>query len=48
MDEVTDEPLYRGRVCGIEIGKVGMVATIRVPRVGIRRGGWPSPGFGTT
>ena len=31
MEEVTDEPLYRDRVCGIEIGKAGMVATIRVP-----------------
>jgi transposase len=28
---VTDEPLYRGRVCGIDIGKAGMAATIRVP-----------------
>lgn len=31
MDEVRDEPLYRDRVCGIDIGKAGMVATIRVP-----------------
>jgi len=31
VDEVTDEPLYRDRVCGIDIGKVQMVATIRVP-----------------
>ena len=31
MDEVTDEPLYRDRVCGIDIGKAAMVATIRVP-----------------
>jgi transposase len=31
VDEVTDEPLYRGRVCGIDIGKAQMVATIRVP-----------------
>ena len=31
MDEVTDEPLYRDRVCGIDIGKAGLVATIRVP-----------------
>ena len=31
MDEVTDEPLYRDRVCGIDIGKAEMVATIRVP-----------------
>ena len=28
MEEVTDEPLYRDRVCGIKIGKAGMVATI--------------------
>jgi len=31
VQEVTDEPLYRDRVCGIDIGKAGMVATIRVP-----------------
>ena len=31
MEEVTDEPLYRYRVCGIDIGKAGMAATIRVP-----------------
>src|SRR5215471_1525198 len=31
VDEVTDEPLYRDRVCGIDIGKAGMAATIRVP-----------------
>ena len=31
MHEVTDEPLYRDRVCGIDIGKAGMAATIRVP-----------------
>ena len=31
MEEVTDEPLYRDRVCGIDIGKVGLFATIRVP-----------------
>ena len=23
MEEVTDEPLYRDRVCGIDIGKAG-------------------------
>jgi transposase len=28
---VTDEPLYRERVCGIDIGKAQLVATIRVP-----------------
>jgi hypothetical protein len=26
MEEVTDEPLYRDRVCGIDIGKAQMVA----------------------
>jgi hypothetical protein len=31
MEEVTDEPLYRDRVCGIEIGTAGIAATIRVP-----------------
>jgi transposase len=31
VDEVRDEPLYRDRVCGIDIGKAAMVATIRVP-----------------
>jgi transposase len=31
VEEVTDEPLYRNRVCGIDIGKAGLAATIRVP-----------------
>jgi hypothetical protein len=31
VDEVTDEPLYRDRVCGIDIGKAGTAVTIRVP-----------------
>ena len=31
MEEVTDEPLYRDRVCGIDIGKAGMAVTVRVP-----------------
>jgi len=31
MEEVTDEPLYRDRVCGIDIGKASMAVTIRVP-----------------
>ena len=31
VQEVTDEPLYRDRVCGIDIGRAGLVATIRVP-----------------
>ena len=34
MDEVTDEPLYRDRVCGIDIGKAQLYATIRVPSDG--------------
>ena len=29
MKEVRDEPLYRDRICGIDVGKAGMVATIR-------------------
>ncbi len=31
MEEVTGEPLYRDRVCGIDVGKAEMYATIRVP-----------------
>jgi transposase len=31
VEEVTGEPLYRDRVCGIDIGKAGLAATIRVP-----------------
>ncbi|HEY3647259.1 MAG TPA: hypothetical protein VGL33_04760 [Streptosporangiaceae bacterium] len=34
MEEVTGEPLYRDRVCGIDIGKAGLVAAIRVPSGG--------------
>jgi transposase len=30
VQEVSDEPLYRDRVCGIDIGKAGMAVTIRV------------------
>jgi transposase len=29
--EVSDEPLYRDRVCGVDIGKSVLAATIRVP-----------------
>ena len=29
MEEVTHEPLYRDRVCGIDIGKAGLAAKIR-------------------
>jgi transposase len=31
VEEVTDEPLYQDRVCGIDIGKAELYATIRVP-----------------
>jgi hypothetical protein len=31
VDEVTDEPLYRDRVCGTGIGKDHLPVTIRVP-----------------
>jgi transposase len=34
VDEVRDEPLYRDRVCGIDIGKAGLAVTIRVPSDG--------------
>jgi hypothetical protein len=49
VEELTDEPLYRDRVCGIDIGKAGMVATIRVPseRNPARRAA-ESREFGTT
>jgi len=49
VDEVTDEPLYRDRVCGIDIGKAGMVATIRVPSDSNRaRRAAETRSFGTT
>ena len=49
MEEVTDEPLYRDRVCGIDIGKAGMVATIRVPSDGNpARRAQETRSFGTT
>jgi transposase len=49
VDEVIDEPLYRDRVCGIDIGKAQMVATIRVPsdRDPVRRAA-ETRSFGTT
>jgi transposase len=31
VEQVSDEPLYRDRVCGIDIGKAELYATIRVP-----------------
>ncbi len=49
MDEVRDEPLYRDRVCGIDIGKAQMVATIRVPSERDRaRRAAETRSFGTT
>ena len=36
MEEVRDEPLHRDRVCGIDIGKASMAATIRIPSHGGR------------
>jgi transposase len=49
VEEVTDEPLYRDRVCGIDIGKAGMVATIRVPSDGNpARRAQETRSFGTT
>src|SRR5882724_11892090 len=49
MEEVTDEPLYRDRVCGIDIGKAGMVVTIRVPSdANPARRASETRGFGTT
>jgi hypothetical protein len=49
MEEVTDEPLYRDRVCGIDIGKAGLVATIRVPSDGNpARRAKETRSFGTT
>jgi transposase len=49
MEEVTDEPLYRDRVCGIDIGKAELYATIRVPSDGnpARRAS-ETRGFATT
>jgi hypothetical protein len=49
VEEVTDEPLYRDRVCGIDIGKAGRAATVRVPssRDPSRRAS-ETRGFGTT
>ena len=31
VEDVRDEPLYRSRVCGIDVGKAELYATIRVP-----------------
>ena len=49
MEEVTDEPLYRDRVCGIDIGKAEMYATIRVPsEANPARRAQETRGFATT
>lgn len=49
MEEVTDEPLHRDRVCGIDIGKASMAATIRIPLDGGRgRREQETRSFGTT
>ena len=49
MEEVTDEPLYRDRVCGIDIGKAGWWRRSGCHPIVIRRGGWQETrSFGTT
>jgi len=49
VEEVTDEPLYRDRVCGIDIGKAEMYATIRVPsEANPARRAQETRGFATT
>ena len=49
VEEVTDEPLYLERVCGIDIGKAGMEACIRVPsEANPRRRAHETRSFGTT
>jgi len=49
VDEVRDEPLYRDRVCGIDIGKAGMSVTVRVPSDGNpARRAQETRDFGTT
>ena len=49
MEEVTDEPLYLERVCGIDIGKAGLEACIRVPsEADPRRRAQEGRSFGTT
>lgn len=37
MEEVQDEPLFAERVAGVDIGKAGLVAAVRVPGKGGRR-----------
>jgi hypothetical protein len=41
MHEVGDEPLFAGRVAGIDIAKAGIEVTIRVPSDS--RPGWRAP-----
>jgi transposase len=49
VEEVTDEPLYLERVCGIDIGKAGLEACIRVPSEARRgRRAQEVRSFGTT
>ena len=31
VEEVTDEPLYRDRVCGIDVGKAGRAVSFGLP-----------------
>jgi transposase len=49
VEEVTDEPLYPDRVCGIDVGQAGLEATIRMPSDGnpARRAA-ETRSFGTT
>jgi transposase len=48
VEEVTDEPLYLERVCGIDIGKAGLEACIRVPSESGKRRAQEIRSFGTT
>jgi transposase len=49
MREVGDEPLYRQRVCGVDIGKGGLQGCIRVPaKPGSTRRAQEVRGFATT
>jgi transposase len=49
VHEVTDEPLYLAWVCGIDIGKAGLEACIRVPsEASPKRRAQEIRSFGTT
>ena len=48
MEEVTNEPLYRDRVCGIDIGRRELYATMRCRQTSARRGGRPDAPLGAT